>query len=87
MDYTPTPEQIERGFRDEDSDVRKTWVLRPDYTPTPDQIYWGFYDKDPDVRKAWEERAKIEEEKARVKKMQEARAAEAEKMLSNGIEF
>jgi hypothetical protein len=28
MDFTPTPEQIERGLKDDDKDIQSAWICR-----------------------------------------------------------
>ena len=66
---------------------REALAMRLDYTPTEKQIERGLSDERYWVRKAWQKRAKIEEERVRAKKMQEAREAEVQKLFDDGVAF
>ncbi len=59
MDWTPTPEQVERGLTDTDGLVRMVWARRTDYTPTVPQVERGITDSDWDVVMEWMQRTDI----------------------------
>ncbi len=59
MDFTPTPEQVEKGLTDKKEIVRLAWVSRKDFTPTPEQVERGLLDDSVQVCLAWIQRDDI----------------------------
>lgn len=52
LDFTPTPEQIERGLMDR-TPVRCAWAQRLDFTPNTAQVERGLTDHNWEPRQQW----------------------------------